>query len=92
MQILGAAILLVNVAVYSKASEQQEWCQNANNCTSPLIITYLTDYEQYLGGIVVVALACVFLIVAVIVLDLLFLLWRRWKGDLEPEEDSQKMV
>lgn len=31
---------------------------------------------------VVVAMSCVFLAAGLIALDLLFLLWRRWKGDL----------
>lgn len=82
LQIFGGTILVINVAAYLKASKQQEWCQSAYSCSSTLIGRYLIDYEKHLGGIVVVALTCVFVTVGMIVLDVLFLMWRRWKGDL----------
>ncbi len=44
LQIFGVAVLVISVAAYSKASQNQEWVKTAYGCTTDLVKGYLKEY------------------------------------------------
>jgi nitrogen fixation-related uncharacterized protein len=49
-------------------------------------------YKQFVGGKTVVALSSVFVSLGLVCLDLSYLLWRYFKGDLEDEEAEEERI
>lgn len=44
---------------------------------------YIKSYETFFGNALIYAMACVFVTVSIVFLDVVHFVWRRLKGDLE---------
>lgn len=44
---------------------------------------YLQSYEVFFGTALTYAMACIFVTVGVTLLDVIYFIWRKCKGDLE---------
>jgi hypothetical protein len=71
------------VILYFQVKIAKEWFAGASICTEGSFIGYLKSYEQFLGGEMVIALTSIFVNLGLICMDICYLMWRYFKGDLE---------
>lgn len=81
-EISPAANIIFLVVLYYQLSSAKYWFASAYSCTEGSFVYYLKDYEKFLGSKMVIALSAVFVSLGLICLDICYLLWRYFKGDL----------
>jgi nitrogen fixation-related uncharacterized protein len=91
-EISPLASILFLVVLYFQLGSTKAWFSGVYLCTEGSFAGYLKSYEQFVGGKTVVALSSVFVSLGLVCLDLSYLLWRYFKGDLEDEEAKEERI
>lgn len=76
--------MLITLAIFHSLCEKAyNWYSSASACTDSEFQGYLRSYQQFFGDAMAVIMASVFVVTSWVVADVVFLLWRLCKGDLE---------
>ena len=92
MQFFAGSLIVTLFFIYRDCGRHQDWFREAVDCTDASMGGYLLGYQQFFGKMVVDVVTGGFMACGLVLLDLVYFVWRKWKGDLEKDSKERKKI